>query len=259
MRLSRPIPRASACTSASILSHRLATSLMNEILVARKAFAAYFVSSAVGMLAMTKGGLVQVQRPVEIPHDRHRGVVVGADHHSVGPQEVVDRGALAQELRVRRHAESHRPPLFLELLLDDVTHAIGGAHGHRALGNDDLVAIHRMGDFLSHLFYGTEIGGAVRSRGSLHGDEDHERRTDRGGGVRGEGEASGAHVALHELLETGLVDGHLAPVEGRNLLAVLVGADHLQSEFREAGSRHEAHVTGTDHAHIHFRTSFWVL
>ncbi len=47
MRLSSPMPRATSCTSAPTRSHRSAISLMKVILVARKALAAYFVSSAV--------------------------------------------------------------------------------------------------------------------------------------------------------------------------------------------------------------------
>ena len=47
MRLSRPMPRATSCTSAPTFSARSAISLMKVILVARKALAAYLISSAV--------------------------------------------------------------------------------------------------------------------------------------------------------------------------------------------------------------------
>ena len=47
MRLSSPMPRATSCTSAPTFSQRSAISLMKVIFVARNAFAAYFVSSAV--------------------------------------------------------------------------------------------------------------------------------------------------------------------------------------------------------------------
>ena len=47
MRLSRPMPRATSCTSAPTFSHRSAISLMKVILVARNALAAYLISSAV--------------------------------------------------------------------------------------------------------------------------------------------------------------------------------------------------------------------
>jgi hypothetical protein len=47
MRLSRPMPRATSCTSAPTFSHRSAISLMKVILVARNALPAYLISSAV--------------------------------------------------------------------------------------------------------------------------------------------------------------------------------------------------------------------
>ena len=47
MRLSRPMPRATSCTLAPTFSQRSAISLMKVTFIARKAFAAYFVSSAV--------------------------------------------------------------------------------------------------------------------------------------------------------------------------------------------------------------------
>ena len=48
MRWSRPIPRATSRTSAPTCSHTLAISLTNEIFVARNAFEAYLIISAVG-------------------------------------------------------------------------------------------------------------------------------------------------------------------------------------------------------------------
>ena len=47
MRPSRPIPSATAWTSAPTFSHRVAISLMKVILVARNALAAYLIISAV--------------------------------------------------------------------------------------------------------------------------------------------------------------------------------------------------------------------
>ena len=55
MRRSMPRPRATACTSAPSASHRLAISLMKEILVARKQFEAYLISSALSSVVTTVG------------------------------------------------------------------------------------------------------------------------------------------------------------------------------------------------------------
>ena len=47
MRLSSPMPRATSWTSAPTASHRSAISLMKVIFIARKALAAYLISSLV--------------------------------------------------------------------------------------------------------------------------------------------------------------------------------------------------------------------
>ena len=49
------MPLATIWTSAPSASHRFAISLMNEILVARKAFEAYLMSSAVSSVVSTIG------------------------------------------------------------------------------------------------------------------------------------------------------------------------------------------------------------
>ena len=52
---SRPMPRATAVTSAPTFSHRSETMLMKEILVERKALAACLINSAVLMSVTTIG------------------------------------------------------------------------------------------------------------------------------------------------------------------------------------------------------------
>ena len=55
MRVSCPRASASVITSAPAASHTFATALMKEILVARKAFAATFTSSAVARSVVIYG------------------------------------------------------------------------------------------------------------------------------------------------------------------------------------------------------------
>ena len=55
MRRSMPRPLATTCTSAPSASHTFEISLMNEILVARKQFDEYLMSSAVSSVVMTIG------------------------------------------------------------------------------------------------------------------------------------------------------------------------------------------------------------
>ena len=56
IRLSEPIPRRTISTSAPTCSQKLAISFMKEILVAKNAFAAYFVNSAL-LSSMKRIGL----------------------------------------------------------------------------------------------------------------------------------------------------------------------------------------------------------
>ncbi len=106
MRLSRPMPRATSCTSAPTFSHRSAISLMKVIFIARKALAAYLISSAGAPAGEHDRRLVQDQRPVELAHHRlGASLVVRADHHPVGVLEVLDRARLRAGTRVGHHRE----------------------------------------------------------------------------------------------------------------------------------------------------------
>src|SRR3546814_5095619 len=59
--------------------------------------------------------LDQVQRPVQPPHHLASPLRLAADDHPVGAHEVVDGGALAQELRIRADVElGVRPALRSE-------------------------------------------------------------------------------------------------------------------------------------------------
>ena len=143
MRSSRPMPRATSCTSAPTFSQRSAISLMKVILVARNALAAYLISSAVRRSVNRIGVCVEIERAIELAHHLARAPVVGADDDAVGPLEVVDGGALAQEFRVGDDVE-----LRLRLgFADDALDLVAGADRHRRFRHDDGVAVDRGGDF----------------------------------------------------------------------------------------------------------------
>ena len=106
--------------------------LMNEILVARNAFAETFTSSAVAKSVTMRGVPVVDRRGVHLVERGDRGLVARAHavHESIGVQRVADREALAQELGVPGEAGT-RP-------LDEVGEPRGGAHGNRALADDEV-------------------------------------------------------------------------------------------------------------------------
>ena len=106
MRSSRPIPRATSATSAPSSSETLAISLMNEILVARKALEASLIISALATSVLMTS---RAERRVQSASTRSAystELVVGADHHAVGLHEVLDRAALLEELGVGDVAEA---------------------------------------------------------------------------------------------------------------------------------------------------------
>ena len=132
MRLSRPMPRATSCTSAPTASHRSAISLMKVILIARKALAAYLISSEVRRVGEQQRRLVEVERPVELGHHLAGALVLGADDDAVRPLEVGDGRALAQEFRVGDDGEvAVRPGLA-----HDALDLVAGADRHGRLGDD---------------------------------------------------------------------------------------------------------------------------
>jgi hypothetical protein len=89
-----------------------AISLINEILAASPAFAAYFASSADRRETVTTG---RVDTLIERRHGRGGFGVRRSHHDAVGMQEVIHRGFLAHELGVGDHGDptesglSHHP------------------------------------------------------------------------------------------------------------------------------------------------------
>ena len=86
---------------------------------------------------VNSSGAVEVERAVDVGDHLARALVVGADDDAVGPLEVADGGALAQELGVRDDRElGVRPRLG-----DDARDLVAGADRDRRLGDDHLVAV----------------------------------------------------------------------------------------------------------------------
>ena len=150
------------------------------------------------------------ERRVEAVQDLARLVAVGADEHAVWMGEVLDGGAFAQELRVRADGEVEIGAERLEARLD----LAAGADGNRRLGGDDGEVFEMRRDFLDGGVDVGEIGIAVAA---AHRRADGEK--DDGGAlgrvleIGGEGEAAGRHIALHEVVEAGLVDGRAAGIQ----------------------------------------------
>ena len=82
--------------------------------------------------------------------------------------------------------------------------------------------------------------------GRADGDEDHQRTGNRPGEVGGEGQPASASVARHQVVETRLEIGDLAPREASDLVRILVDADDVDAEFRETGTGDQPNIAGSD-------------
>ena len=71
------------------------------------------------------------------------------------------------------------------------------------------------------------------------------------GELGGEGEPPAATLLRDQLVEAGLVDRHLAALERRDLVGVLVDADDVMAEIGKAGAGNEADIAGADHRDAH--------
>ena len=91
------MPTATSLTSAPSASQMLAISLMKEMRVARKAFDAYLIISAVRRSVMMIGAR---QRQVELRHLVGRLRLQRPKDDPIRVEEVVDGRAFAQELGV---------------------------------------------------------------------------------------------------------------------------------------------------------------
>ena len=220
---------------------------MKLIFRARKALAAYFASSAELAADEHDGGVAQRERLVEAPHEVARALVVGADQHAVGVHEVLDRRALAQELRVGADGEVAVGAQRAQAALD----LAAGADRHGRLRDDDGEAFQVRGDLLHR---GVDVGEVGVAVAAAHRRADGEQDDVGVAGGRaqlvGEDEAPGLHVAGDEVVEARLVDRRLAGLELGEARLVAVDAGDRPAELREAGRRHQADVAGADHADV---------
>ncbi len=106
--------------------------------------------------------------------------------------------------------------------------------------------VHHIGDGLGHRPHVSEVGLAIHAGGGAHSDEGELGIRQRLGVVGGEGETTAPNVALDELLQSRLVDGHDALLEFLDFLFVNVQTDHLVAQVGEACACYQTHVSRSD-------------
>ena len=162
--------------------------------------------------------------------------------------EVLDRRALAQELRIGDDgAFGVRPRLA-----DDALDLVAGADRHGRFGHHDGEAVERGGDLLRRGVDVGQVGVAVAAaRRRADRDEDRIGRGHRRLQLGRKAQPPGLNVGGDQIVEAGLVDRHLAALQRRDLAGVLVDADDVVAEIGKAGPGNEADIAGADHRDAH--------
>ena len=168
--------------------------------------------------------------------------VVAADDDPRRLQEVAHRGALTQELGVRRHAHVGDRTRLAEV----AGHELRGAHRHRRLVDDDRAGPQHRCDLVDDRFHRREVGGPGLRLRRLHAEE-HELRGAHGcGGADHEAEPVRGQALGDERGEPLLEDRHLTLRQRAHALLIEVGARDRVPQPREARRGREPDVPGAD-------------
>ena len=169
-----------------------------------------------------------------------RAVLVpeAADDDAVRIEEVLDGGALAQELRIGDVGDAGDAHGV------EVGHdPLAGAHRHGALHDQEALTSARC-DLPHGVLHARKVGVAGGRRWRVHGDEEEVAALEQD--VVGRREREPVGVVADELLQTGLVDRDLTPFQPADLLLVEVHAHDVVAQVGETDGRDEADIAGTD-------------
>ncbi len=178
---------------------------------------------------------------VQLPHQGRGPGIVGAHHHPIGLENVLNRPPLLQELRVdHQRGRAAQVP-------QRRSQANGRPRGHRRLDHQRGGRDHGRG----HRPQGGEHEGEVDLPARAFGGGDrHEHRLrprHRVEVVAVEGQPAGGHPGGHQFGQAGLGDGDLAGLESGQPHWVGLPHSHRVPGVGEAGGGGEAHVAGAQH------------
>ena len=197
---------------------------------------------------------MQIKRTVDFSHNFATALGVATDHDPVGPPEIFNGGAFAQEFRVRGHVDLRIGARFA----DDLFHFAVGADGNGRFGDDNGIAGQERGDCLGGRENVAQIRMAVAAPAGCPNRDEH-RFSPRHGGLQVglERQPSGLDVGGDHLVETRFEDRNLAPLQPVDLGLVGVHADDIVAEFREAGTRDQSDIAASDHDDTHRISSLY--
>jgi hypothetical protein len=190
-------------------------------------------------------------RLVDLLHQLGRPLALHAHHDAVRAVGVLDRRAFLEELRIGGHVEGN---VGAQVLGHRALELLVGVDRHGALLDQQPVAVHVLRHLAAHLLDVGQVGGAAVAGRGAHRDEDHFRELGALFDGAREVQAAGRHVALDQLLQPVLVDGHLELLEHLDLVLVVVHAQHVVAPVRETGARHQSDIARAHHRNVHSRS-----
>ena len=177
--------------------------------------------------------LIQIKRAIDFAHHIARAFAVAAADHAIRPAEILDRRPLAQKFRVGGDIEIAVGRGFS----NDLFHLAAGADRHGRFGDDHRITV----DQPRHLFRRCkdilQVGMTIAAAAwRAHRDEHRVRPRHGLFQVIGEGKPPRLHIGGHHLVKTRLENRDHAFFQGVDLGLILVHADHVVTEFRQAGA-----------------------
>ena len=177
--------------------------------------------------------------------------VVRADHDAVRLEEVVDRVAFLEELRIGHHVEFNGLAARGQFPGDELAHLVGRSHRHGGFVHDNLVIPHAGADVPGHLVDVGQVAGTVLTGGSAHGDEDEQRVLHAFGHLGGEAQPTLGDIPLDQFIETRLINVDFAHPQVFDDGGIGVHTADIIAHLGETGGAHQADVTGAHDTKIH--------
>ncbi|MCY1442038.1 hypothetical protein D9M71_583810 [compost metagenome] len=132
--------------------------------------------------------------------------------------------------------------------MDALGNPFGRAHRDGRLVHHQAGAPEAGAQFVGYRQHMGKISGPVLAIGGADRDEDDIGLIDTLIDARGEGQLATGELVLEHGLQAGFMDGRLAAGQARQAEGVALDTRHLVAHLGETGSRHQTHITRTDHA-----------
>src|SRR6185369_1924704 len=195
--------------------------------------------------------VIAVERLVQRSQQFRRARIVRSDHDAIRLLEVLDRGALFQELGIRDDVEVDRVAAPVQDALHLGAYEIRCSDRDRGLVDDDAVIGQVLADRARDREHVRQVGRAVLTRRRADCDELEQTVRNPCADVGRELEAPRLAAVLDEPIESGLVNRDVPFLEPLDLVRIDVDAQHVVAGFRQARAGDKAHVPRAKNRYPH--------